>query len=101
MLRSDAVDRFGCFLRGKRTGIIFNSCLKTFKSYLETPWSQTDNFPNRLEPGKRPLSSRTPAFLIDAKGEVVMTIGASGGAMIISAVSYVTRVSSQIEHKYL
>ena len=41
---------------------------------------------NKIEPGKRMLSSMTPAFVEDAKGELVMVLGAQGGPRIISAV---------------
>jgi len=44
---------------------------------------------NRIEPGKRPLSSTTPTVVLDADGLVVLVIGASGGAQIPSSVTQV------------
>jgi len=40
---------------------------------------------NRVQPGKRPLSSMSPT-LIEKDGRIVMTVGAAGGPRIISSV---------------
>ncbi|MEL6213359.1 MAG: gamma-glutamyltransferase, partial [Pseudomonadota bacterium] len=39
---------------------------------------------NQIEPGKRPLSSMTPTLVLDDEGDVVLSVGASGGSTIIS-----------------
>lgn len=44
---------------------------------------------NRIEPGKRPLSSTTPTLVLDGDGAVVLVVGASGGAQIPSSVTQV------------
>jgi len=41
---------------------------------------------NKIEPGKRMLSSMSPTFVEDGKGQLVMVVGAQGGPRIISAV---------------
>jgi gamma-glutamyltranspeptidase / glutathione hydrolase len=41
---------------------------------------------NSVQPGKRMLSSMSPTLLLDARGEVVMALGAQGGSRITSAV---------------
>jgi gamma-glutamyltranspeptidase/glutathione hydrolase len=41
---------------------------------------------NKIEPGKRMLSSMSPTFVENDKGELVMVVGAQGGPRIISAV---------------
>jgi gamma-glutamyltranspeptidase/glutathione hydrolase len=38
---------------------------------------------NRVEPGKRPLSSMSPTIVYDAKGRVVLALGSAGGKRII------------------
>lgn len=42
---------------------------------------------NRVEPGKRPLSSMAPTIVYDAKGKPVFTVGAAGGKTIIMQVA--------------
>jgi gamma-glutamyltranspeptidase/glutathione hydrolase len=42
---------------------------------------------NRVEAGKRPLSSMSPTIVYDAKGRPVFTIGAAGGKTIIMQVT--------------
>ncbi|HKY81047.1 MAG TPA: gamma-glutamyltransferase, partial [Sphingobium sp.] len=42
---------------------------------------------NRVEPGKRPLSSMSPTIVYDGKGMPVFTIGAAGGRTIIMQVA--------------
>ena len=42
--------------------------------------------PNNLaKPGKRPLSSMTPAIFVDSAGDLKLAIGATGGTYITSA----------------
>jgi gamma-glutamyltranspeptidase/glutathione hydrolase len=41
---------------------------------------------NRVEPGKRPLSSMAPTIVYDAKGKPIFTVGAAGGKTIIMQV---------------
>lgn len=42
---------------------------------------------NRVEPGKRPLSSMAPTIVFDADGKPVFTVGAAGGKTIIMQVA--------------
>lgn len=42
---------------------------------------------NRLEPGKRPLSSMAPTLVYDAAGEVAAVLGSPGGGQIINYVA--------------
>ncbi len=41
---------------------------------------------NKIEPGKRMLSSMSPTIVEDAQGELVLVLGAEGGSKIITAV---------------
>lgn len=76
-------------MTGSRTGLIFNNGMDDFSypgravNYFglqETP----TNYP---EPGKRALSSMSPAIVVDKAGNVKLVIGAAGGSKIISALS--------------
>jgi gamma-glutamyltranspeptidase/glutathione hydrolase len=42
---------------------------------------------NRVEPGKRPLSSMAPTIVYDATGKPIFTVGAAGGKTIIMQVA--------------
>ncbi|AUW56739.1 gamma-glutamyltransferase [Sphingobium sp. SCG-1] len=42
---------------------------------------------NRVEAGKRPMSSMSPTIVYDAQGKPVFTVGAAGGATIIMQVA--------------
>ena len=42
---------------------------------------------NRVEPGKRPLSSMSPTIVYDADGRVVLALGSAGGKRIIMHVA--------------
>lgn len=42
---------------------------------------------NRVEPGKRPLSSMAPTIVYDAEGRPIFTVGAAGGRTIIMQVA--------------
>ena len=44
---------------------------------------------NYIEPGKSPMSSKSPVMALDSAGVVRMMSGAAGGARIVSAVSQV------------
>jgi len=69
-------------------GFLLNNEMDDFAVKPGTPnvfglvqWSR-----NRIEPGKRMLSSMTPTIVEDRTGEVALVVGAQGGPRIISAV---------------
>lgn len=77
-------------MTSKQTGIILNSgmddfSLPYFKNYFGLPGSPN----NRIEPGKRSLSSMTPTIITDKNGDVEIVIGASGGTKIVTAIAQV------------
>ena len=65
-------------------GVILNNELTDFSF---TPEKNGAPVANRVEPGKRPLSSMSPTIVYDAKGTPVFTIGAAGGKTIIMQVA--------------
>ena len=69
-------------------GFFLNNQLTDFS------WSfEKDGKPvaNRMEPGKRPLSSMAPTFIFDADGKLYAVLGSAGGPRIIN---YVARAVS-------
>ena len=65
-------------------GVILNNELTDFSF---TPEKDGAPVANRVEPGKRPLSSMSPTIVYDASGRPVFTVGAAGGATIIMQVT--------------
>ena len=65
-------------------GVILNNELTDFSF---TPEKDGAPVANRVEPGKRPLSSMSPTIVYDAAGTPVFTIGAAGGRTIIMQVA--------------
>nr|CAH7730602.1 unnamed protein product [Callosobruchus chinensis] len=79
---------FGAGLTSRQTGIVLNCQMDDFsfpyfKNYFGLPGSPN----NRMQPGKRPLSSMSPSIVTDKNGDVKLVVGASGGSRIISAVA--------------
>lgn len=65
-------------------GVILNNELTDFSF---TPEKNGAPVANRVEPGKRPLSSMSPTIVYDGKGTPVFTVGAAGGRTIIMQVT--------------
>ena len=65
-------------------GVILNNELTDFNF---TPEKNGAPVANRVEPGKRPLSSMSPTIVYDAQGTPVFTVGAAGGRTIIMQVT--------------
>ena len=84
------LDRFGSLFRSNFTGIIYNNQMADFDipnvTEIDGVYPSEVNFP---EPGKRPISSMSPAILTNDTGDVQLIIGASGGKRITTAVSLV------------
>ncbi|MES2174127.1 MAG: gamma-glutamyltransferase [Pseudomonadota bacterium] len=65
-------------------GVILNNELTDFSF---TPQKDGKPVANRVEPGKRPLSSMSPTIVYDASGTPIFTVGAAGGKTIIMQVA--------------
>jgi gamma-glutamyltranspeptidase/glutathione hydrolase len=79
---------FGSGLVVEELGIILNNEMDDFVAAPGVPnaYGLIGGAANAVAAGKRPLSSMTPTIIRDEQGDIVMTIGASGGSMIISSV---------------
>ena len=69
-------------------GFLMNNEMDDFTAKPGSPntFGLVQGVANKIEPGKRMLSSMSPTIVLDDKGEVVMLAGAGGGPRIITAV---------------
>ena len=77
---------FGSGIVPPGTGVVLNNEMDDFSLRPDVPnaFQLRGGLANRIEPGKRPLSSMTPTFVEDEKG--VLILGAPGGSRIVSQV---------------
>ncbi len=91
---------FGSLITVPGTGIVLNNEMDDFSVAPNIPneWEAVGFEANRVEPGKRPLSSMTPT-LVFKDGEVRMVMGSPMGTTIITAVmqSLINRVDFEMD----
>ncbi|HYC46014.1 MAG TPA: gamma-glutamyltransferase [Burkholderiales bacterium] len=77
---------FGSGLVAPGTGVLINNEMDDFSLRDDVPnaFRLRGGAANRIEPGKRPLSSMTPTFVEDERG--VLILGSPGGSRIVSQV---------------
>jgi len=70
------------------SGFLLNNEMDDFTSKPGSPnvFGLVQGTANKIEPGKRMLSSMSPTIVEDAKGQLFMLAGAGGGPRIITAV---------------
>ena len=78
---------YGSGVVSEEFGISLNNEMDDFTTRPGEPngYGLVQGFGNRVQPGKRPLSSMSPT-LVEKDGRIVMTLGAAGGPRIISSV---------------
>lgn len=69
------------------SGIIMNNEMDDFATQIGKPnvFGLVQGAANKIEPGKRMLSSMSPTIIEDDKGELYMVVGAEGGPRIITS----------------
>jgi len=89
---------FGSYVTVEGFGFLLNNEMDDFSSKPGTPnsFGLIGNEANAIEPKKRMLSSMTPT-IVTKDGEVVLVVGAPGGATIITTVFQV--ISNVIDFK--
>ena len=80
-------DWFGARVTAKGTGVLLNNEMDDFTSKTGVPnmYGLVQGENNKIEPGKRPLSSMTPTIVLK-DGKPWMVVGTPGGSRIITAV---------------
>jgi gamma-glutamyltranspeptidase/glutathione hydrolase len=80
-------DWFGARVTAKDTGVLLNNEMDDFTAKVGVPnlYGLVQGEANRIEPGKRPLSSMTPT-IVSRDGKPWMIVGSPGGSRIITAV---------------
>ena len=78
---------FGSGVVSEKYGISLNNEMDDFTTSPgeANSYGLLQGFGNRVQPGKRPLSSMSPT-LVEKDSRIVMTLGAAGGPRIISSV---------------
>jgi gamma-glutamyltranspeptidase/glutathione hydrolase len=80
-------DWFGARVTARGTGVLLNDEMDDFTAKPGVPnmYGLVQGEANRIEPGKRPLSSMTPT-IVNRDGKPWMIVGTPGGSRIITAV---------------
>lgn len=69
-------------------GIVLNNVLTNFSSAPKPGHMRSEDMrPNRMQGGKRPVTSMTPTIVFDAHGEPLIVGGSAGGAQIVEYVA--------------
>lgn len=81
-------DLYGSRVTAKGTGVLLNDEMDDFAARPGKPnlFGLIQGERNKVEGGKRPLSSMTPTIVMNKKGTPWFAVGARGGPRIISAV---------------
>eukprot|EP00118_Oscarella_pearsei_P001603 m.7890 g.7890 ORF g.7890 m.7890 type:complete len:602 (+) comp19932_c0_seq1:73-1878(+) len=80
--------KFGSKILSKSTGILLNNDMVGFsfhgsQAIFALPYDPN----NKIEAGKRPLSSMSPTIIVDKRGSPSLVIGGAGGSRIITGVA--------------
>ncbi len=80
-------DWFGAKVTAAKTGVLLNNEMDDFTSKVGVPnlSGLVQGEANKIEPGKRPLSSMSPT-IVSKDGKPVFVVGTPGGSRIITAV---------------
>lgn len=82
---------YGCGVVVPGTGMLLNNEMDDFTAKVGSPnmFGLIQGPRNKIAPGKRPLSSMTPAMVTDPTGKLLLVIGSPGGSTIITTVMQV------------
>jgi gamma-glutamyltranspeptidase/glutathione hydrolase len=91
---------FGSGVTVAGAGFLLNNEMDDFSAKPGEPntFGLVQGVRNKIEPGKRMLSSMSPSIVEDGKGQLVMLAGAGGGPRITTAVWQT--ISNVVDHGY-
>ena len=91
-------DLYGSAVTAKGTGVLLNDEMDDFAARPGTAnlFGLIQGERNKVEPGKRPLSSMTPTIVLRKDGKPWFAVGARGGPRIITAV--LQTVINMVDH---
>ncbi len=88
---------FGSGVTIKKGGFLMNNQMRNFSHFYGQEGKEYGNSEaNRLEPGKRMISTQTPTLVFDPDGRLVMILGSPGGGRIPNILTQV--ISNVIDH---
>jgi gamma-glutamyltranspeptidase / glutathione hydrolase len=92
-------DLYGSAVTIKGTGVLMNDEMDDFAARPGAPnlFGLVQGERNKVEGGKRPLSSMTPTIVLQKDGSLWFAVGARGGPRIISAV--LQTVINMVDHE--
>ncbi len=89
---------FGSGVTVKKGGFLMNNQMRNFSHFYGQEGKEYGNSEaNRLEPGKRMISTQTPTLVFDPDGRLMMILGSPGGGRIPNILTQV--ISNIIDHE--
>ena len=89
---------FGSGVTIKKGGFLMNNQMRNFSHfYGQEDAEYGDSEANRLQPGKRMISTQTPTLVFKPNGELMMILGSPGGGRIPNIITQV--ISNIIDHE--
>ena len=89
---------FGSGVTVKKGGFLMNNQMRNFSHFYGQEGKEYGNSEaNRLEPGKRMISTQTPTLVFDPDGRLMMILGSPGGGRIPNILTQV--ISNVIDHE--
>ena len=88
---------FGSGVTVKKGGFLMNNQMRNFSHFYGQEGKEYGNSEaNRLEPGKRMISTQTPTLVFNPDGRLMMILGSPGGGRIPNILTQV--ISNVIDH---
>jgi gamma-glutamyltranspeptidase/glutathione hydrolase len=88
---------FGSGVTIKKAGFLMNNQMRNFSHfYGRDDMQYGTSEANKLEPGKRMISTQTPTLVFDPNGDLFMILGSPGGGRIPNIITQV--ISNVIDH---